>query len=99
MRRTICALQKWENIFLSEASFYILFCGKNPYFKYLLNSSFILSRPLDESERLPVRTHRITSPQTERKEDEEPEPVSRFCILMLALPLNSSGFSEIRISY
>ncbi|CAB4009769.1 AP-3 complex subunit delta-1, partial [Paramuricea clavata] len=32
-----------------------------------------LEKPLEDSERLPVRTHRITSPQTEQKENDETE--------------------------
>ena len=42
---------------------------------FLFNFS-ALNRPLEDSERLPVRTHRITSPQSENKEVEESKDVS-----------------------
>ena len=39
-------------------------------------TSCYFSRPLEDSERLPVRTHRVISPQSEKKEEDQPEDVS-----------------------
>ena len=64
---------KQQSIFLSNS-----FAGH----PYSFPSWVFFYRPLEDSERLPVRTHRVTSPQTEKTENDETEGVSVFVLVL-----------------